>query len=83
MYLSAEKTYRWLETHAKMLNMASCSRCSVFHVPGRLSSHGLFPNFRCQHVLLALTVSQVTLIQNNRCAKVAYSAPSHPQVINN
>ena len=72
-----------LETHAKMLNMASYCCCSVIPVPGRLSSCGLFPDFRCQHVLLALTVSQVTLIQNNRCAKVAYSAPSHPQVINN
>ena len=72
-----------LETHAKMLSMASCCCCSAIHIPGRFSSRGLFPDFRCQHVLLALTVSQVSLIQNNRCAKVAYSAPSHPQVINN
>ena len=51
----------------------------------------LFPDFRGtkegQSVLLALAVSQVTLIQNNQCAKVAYfrvaySAPLHPQVIN-
>ena len=71
-----------LEIHAKMLNKdATCCCCSVIHVPGRLSSYSIFPDFRCQHVLLVLTVSQVILIQNSKCVKVAYSLPSHPQVI--